>query len=226
MGTRRHRGKTASSSYSAQESNVTHCSCQHKCAISQTARCPVISRQFTSEMLDHPTLSVATTRAMTTCPPCEMLRVVENMAIKYLDKGGVQAPPVPTNLVALCDSYRNIQLRPISLKACHGGIWLLGNEWVIHVNSQESTVVKRYTIFHEAFHIICHVADDRLFERDDINRKSFRETFADYFAASILMPRKWVTEKWQSISNIPDMAGAFGAPEAAMGLMIRHYGLI
>jgi len=141
--------------------------------------------------------------------------------------GNIHSPPVPEVLVALCDKRRTIEVREVPLKVYHGAIWRLKDRWVVHLNADESTSRKRFSLFHEGFHILAHCKTTPVFRsRVALQLGSFNELLGDYFAACTLMPREWVKEKWAEVKDLDRMAEFFDVTEIAMGLRLRQLGLI
>jgi hypothetical protein len=156
---------------------------------------------------------------------CPLVKSVETLATEYLQRGKVQAPPIPVELVALFDTQRKVELRPVSLKVYHGAIWPMGSSWIIHVNERDSHQTKRYTIFHEAFHIACRSTCPQ-FKQVSLGFKLFSELLADYFAACILMPKEWVQEQWPQVKDVRKMACIFDVPVPAMWMRLKQLGLL
>ena len=57
-----------------------------------------------------------------------------------------------------------------------------------------AAISKRFTLFHEAFHILTHCNTTPTFSRIGVTQGSFNELLADVFAVFIMMPREWVEE--------------------------------
>ncbi len=148
------------------------------------------------------------------------------LAHKYLQMGNVHYPPVPGVLIALFDSRNTIEIHEVSLKALHGAIWRLKDRWVIHINSNDTSAMKRFTLFHEAFHILAHCKSNTVFANRYNETGYFNELLANYFVACLLMPMEWVREKWPEVKNLDRMAGIFDVPKMAMGIRLRRLGLI
>ena len=146
------------------------------------------------------------------------------MAEDYLRKGGVEGPPVPSELVTIFDPTREVEVRYVPLRVYHGGAWLLGDEWVIHVNAREPRCVKRYTLFHEAFHVVSRAVCPS-FKKFDLSYRPVNELLADYFSTCILMPRQWVGEYWAKTGSVPKMSRIFDVPESALRKRLRQLGL-
>jgi Zn-dependent peptidase ImmA (M78 family) len=156
---------------------------------------------------------------------CWVLAALETLAMDYLRKGGIHGPPVPSEAITLFDQSRRIELRLVPLKFHHGASWLVGKEWVIHLNARDSSAVRRLTIFHEAFHIACRNANPA-FKRFDLEARPFREILADHFATCFLMPKEWVEEQWLKVHDVRKMARIFDVSKRAMKRRLRQLGLL
>jgi len=55
---------------------------------------------------------------------------------------------------------------------------------------------------------------------------SFNEWLADHFSGCVLMPRKWVEEKWAEVEDLDRMAEIFAVPKSAMCIKLKQLGLI
>ncbi len=153
-------------------------------------------------------------------------RLVEMLARKYLRKGKTHGPPVPVELILLFDTERNIEIHSISLKAYHGAIWRLEDRWIIQLKSGDTPAMKRYILFHEAFHVLAHSRGIPVFKKRGVEGGHFNEALADYFAACILMPREWVREKWVEVKDLDSMAKTFDVPKVVMWIRLRQLGLV
>jgi len=86
--------------------------------------------------------------------------------------------------------------------------------------------MKRFTLFHEAFHILAHCRTTPVFRKRGSIRGSFNELLADYFANCLLMPRKWIRETWAEVKDLDRIAEIYDAPKAGVCLRLRHLGLV
>lgn len=157
---------------------------------------------------------------------CQLVRLLETLAGTYLKKGGVLCPPVPTELVILFDQEHNVEVCQLPLKAYHGAIWYHKSEWVIQIKDSDATPTKRFTIFHEAFHVLAHCRTIPMFRKRGSIFGSFNEWLADHFSGCVLMPRKWVEEKWAEVEDLDRMAEIFAVPKSAMCIKLKQLGLI
>jgi len=155
-----------------------------------------------------------------------IFQLVEMLAQKYLRMGEVRCPPVPTWLVTLFDNRQAVEVRELPLKVYHGAIWHQKDGWVIQVKDSDAPATKRFTILHEAFHILAHCRTTPVFRKRGTIVGSFNELLADYFASCILMPREWVKEKWAEVKDLDRMAEIFAVPKSAMCIRLRQLGLI
>ena len=146
---------------------------------------------------------------------CRVLDEVEDLAAEYLRQADVDGPPVPMDVINLFDPHRPIEIRSLPLRRFLGCTWLVEKEWVVHLNSNASPEVNNFTAFHEGFHIICGNSG-LAFSRAGTRYKPVSERLADYFAASILMPKDVVRGIWPEVQDAGKMAGIFRVPESAM----------
>jgi len=157
---------------------------------------------------------------------CRLGQLVEMLAQKYLKTAEVCCPPVSTRLVTLFDQHHRIEVRRLPLRVYHGAIWRHKDSWVIQVKDSDVSATQRFTIFHEAFHILAHSRTNPVFRKRGSIVGSFNELLADGFASCILMPRQWVKEKWTEIKDLDGMAEIFAVPKSAMCIRLKWLGLI
>jgi len=155
---------------------------------------------------------------------CWVLATVETLAEEYLARFGVLGPPVPSELIDVFDGGRKVEVRLVPLKALHGAIWFLGKEWVIQLNARESRCVRRYTMFHEAFHIVYRIAC-LAFKETKLTSTPFNEVLADHFARCFLMRKDWVEEYWPRVQDPRVMADIFDVPLSQMRRRLNELGL-
>ncbi|MFH1486217.1 MAG: ImmA/IrrE family metallo-endopeptidase, partial [Chloroflexota bacterium] len=75
--------------------------------------------------------------------------------------------------------------------------------------------VRHFTAFHEGFHIICG-SSGLAFKGANDRCQPVSERLADYFAASILMPKVFVQQIWPEVKDLSEMARIFSVPEPAV----------
>lgn len=153
-------------------------------------------------------------------------KLVEKLAWRQIRKGKVACPPVPVGLVSLADEEHPIEVRLLPLKVYHGAIWNSKGEWIIQLNANDISGSRRFTLFHEAFHIQAHCKSMPVFRKKGTTRGIFNELLADYFAVCILMPEKWTREKWAEVKDVNRMVEIFDVPGSAMWFRLRCLGLV
>lgn len=158
--------------------------------------------------------------------PGSVPRLIERAVQKYLRMAGVVSPPVPTELVTTFGNKETIEIREVPLKVCSGATWHTEDGWVIHVNARETPAEKRYTLFHEVFHILRHRAASHQPWQRKRKKGIFCEFLADYFSSCVLMPRQWATEKWAGVKDLGSMAEIFDVPVREMWIRLRTLNLI
>lgn len=152
--------------------------------------------------------------------------LVEKLADEFVKDSGVQNPPIPDDIVMGVDREHNIEVRQVPLKNHRGALWNIGGDWVIHLNQNEPHTHQRATLFHEGFHILSHCAANPAFRKQSSEGSFFRESFGDYFARCVQMPREWMTQKWAEVGDIRQMAEIFEVSTAAMRRRLLGLGLI
>lgn len=158
---------------------------------------------------------------------CRISLLLEILAQEWLKKGGVCCPPVPTELIMLADEYHSIEVRQLPLKVHHGAVWRVREGWIIQIKDGDTSARKRFTLFHEAFHILAHCSNTTpVFRRGGIEGGSFNELVADGFAGRILMPGEWVKEKWVEVNDLNQIAKIFDVPKSAMCVRLKRLGLV
>jgi len=155
-----------------------------------------------------------------------LFRLAGMLADTYLKRAKVQGPPVPEDIISLADDNRPIEVRLLPLKAHHGAIWRLSDSWVIQLKNDDTPARQRFTLFHEVFHILAYCRASPVFRKAGVREGSFNEALADHFAGHILVPRKWVKEKWAEVKDLNQMAEIFEVPNTVMWLGLRRMNLI
>ena len=157
---------------------------------------------------------------------CKMFKLVECLAQSYLQKGGISCPPVPTNLAMLADVENGVEVRLVPLNAYHGGLWRSQGKWIVQLNANDTSARRRFTLFHEVFHIRAHLKTTPVFSKIGRKTGSFNESLADYFAACVLSPPHWVKKEWAKFKDIAQMAAHFDVPYIVMFVTLKRIGLI
>jgi hypothetical protein len=156
---------------------------------------------------------------------CRMVWLLERLAKRYLKEGKIISPPVPTELIGLFDQHYSVEVRHLPLKVYHGAIWRQRDGWVVQVKGNDAKSTMRFTIFHEAFHILAHTKTSPVFRKRGSVVGSFNEWLADCFALCTLMPKEWVEAKWAKVGDLDRMSEIFAVPKSAVCIRIKQLGL-
>ncbi|MCJ7808276.1 MAG: ImmA/IrrE family metallo-endopeptidase [Dehalococcoidia bacterium] len=191
--------------------------CPHEteCACRTGSWCPEAKNRKPDGEGEYPTIHLTGCSFAYDHCCCRVLDEIEELADKYLKQAGVIEPPVPMDIISLFDTKRPVEIRPVPLRRFLGCTWLVDKEWVIHLNSNSSPEESLFTAFHEGFHVICGNSG-LAFKRAGERYKKVSERLADYFSASILMPREFVYDFWPKVEDPIKMARIFGVPQPVM----------
>ena len=132
---------------------------------------------------------------------------VERLVGDLLDKHRVTAPPVPVE--AIVRATEGISVRYSDLKEISGLVVRKGGTALIGVNRAHSPVRRRFTLVHEYAHVLLHEGKELRFDADfRVNLRSdvsstgtdIEEVEANFFAASLLMPRRFLEKDPRTLS--------------------------
>jgi Zn-dependent peptidase ImmA (M78 family) len=158
---------------------------------------------------------------------------IEKLVEGLLDQHGVTQAPVPVE--GIVSSY-GIHLRKGNLGDVSGLIVRDGSSVTIGVNAKQRRSRQRFTIAHEFGHFLLH--DGMSSHVDHDYRVNFRsnasslaedveEIEANFFAASLLMPRQFLDqadaiEALDSDTAVGKLANSFNVSRHAMSLRLRN----
>ena len=156
-----------------------------------------------------------------------IFNLVRRLAVRYQTEAGIDRLPVPADLITRGGDNRPIEVQELPFKAHHGAIWRLNDCWVVQLNSNDTPARKRFTLYHETFHILAHCKSTPVFKKTSSNPEgSFNELLADHFSAILLMPEKQVREKWAEFKDINQMATMFDVPKPVVWFALKHLSLV
>jgi Zn-dependent peptidase ImmA (M78 family) len=163
-------------------------------------------------------------RALT---PREAAQVAEWQATSLLELAGLTEPPTPAALIA--ELPRVLVHTDVDLPVSGCTSWSNGR-WLIVLNGAEPYARQRFSLAHEFKHAIDHRHRDVMYvDRPGLSAAAQAEQAADYFAASLLMPRRWVQQAWSAgIQHLHGRSGLcrrFEVSPPAMALRLQHLGL-
>jgi Zn-dependent peptidase ImmA (M78 family) len=157
----------------------------------------------------------------------KIFELVRKLAQSYTEKTGAKKIPVPAEIIEKICMNQPIEVRLVPLKSAHGAVWRLKDGWVIHLNSIDTPARKRFTLFHELFHILAHSNASPIFKKVPSQKEgSFNELLADHFSAVMIMPEEMIREKWPEVKDLSKMAAIFDVPEPVMYCGLKHFTLI
>ncbi len=154
----------------------------------------------------------------------EAARVAEWQATALLELAGLNAPPTPASLIS--ELPRVLVRTDVDLPVSGCTSWHAGR-WLILINGAEPLVRQRFSLAHEYKHAIDHRYRDVLYvDRPGLSAYAQAEHAADYFAASLLMPRRWVKQAWaDGYQRVSQLSQLFDVSAPAMARRLEHLGL-
>lgn len=100
----------------------------------------------------------------------------------------------------------------------------------IHVNEDQIYQRQRFTIAHEIGHIVLHHDMEANYEMVDYRTSggefSQKEFEANSFAAALLMPKEKVTQVWNDLRDVDDVADVFQVSKRAASIRLMNLELI
>jgi Zn-dependent peptidase ImmA (M78 family) len=103
--------------------------------------------------------------------------------------------------------------------------------YVIMINKNDSHARRRFTLAHEAKHLLDYTAAPVIHTRlgyGDTNKQAQQiEHVCNHFAACLLMPRTWLKRAWANgVQDLPALAGLFNVSEEAMERRLKFLGYL
>jgi hypothetical protein len=154
----------------------------------------------------------------------EAAQVAEWQAITLLELAGLTEPPTPASLIT--ELPRVLVRSDVDLPVSGCTAWHNGR-WVIILNAAEPLVRQRFSLAHEFKHAIDHRFRHELYvDRPGLTAETQAERAADYFAACLLMPRRWLYRAWtDGHQHISELSRMFSVSPQAMARRLEHLGL-
>jgi len=159
---------------------------------------------------------------------------IARLTQELLAQAKVTKPPVPVDHVAHAAGFRLIKEH---LDSDFSGFYVMrAGKPTIGINIFHPPVRQRFTIAHELGHALLHADDhyDREFRRDPNSATATdpSEMDANAFAASLLMPAEWITERWAKATDLLDndwvvkTAREFGVSTQSLLYRVENLGLL
>jgi len=153
----------------------------------------------------------------------EALRIAEVQSQKLLKLTGVEAPPVPEQIIT---ELPHIQVERVDLGDLSGAAQWAHGRWLILINRKDVAGRQRFSLCHEFKHVLDNPFADVVYS-GCIPSKQRVEQVCDYFAGCLLMPRPWIKSAWQAgIQDVGSLARRFDVSQMAMRVRLLQIGLI
>jgi hypothetical protein len=154
----------------------------------------------------------------------EAAQVAEWQAITLLELAGLTEPPTPASLIT--ELPRVLVRSDVDLPVSGCTSWHNGR-WVIILNAAEPLVRQRFSLAHEFKHAIDHRFRHEVYvDRPGLPAEAQAERAADYFAACLLMPKRWLYRAWaDGHQRISELSRMFSVSPQAMARRLEHLGL-
>ena len=148
------------------------------------------------------------------------MRVAEAQADRLLRLCGVTEPPVGEAVIA---GLPHLQIERVTpAKAQAAAQWSHGR-WLILINGADTKRRQRFSLAHELKHILDHPFVTILYR----GRPELAEQVCDYFAACLLMPRRWLRQAWaEGVRDQHVLSRRFGVTPQAVKVRLLQVGLI
>jgi Zn-dependent peptidase ImmA (M78 family) len=156
----------------------------------------------------------------------EGFRIGELQAARLLAAQGITAPPVSE---AVIGTLPRVQIERAAWMEDSGCVTWSKGRWVIVLNRSEPIVRQRFSLAHEAKHILDAPFGDTLYPPwRGLSSGERAEQAADHFAACLLMPKAWVRGAFfnDGISNIENLAERFNVSRPAMRVRLASLGML
>jgi hypothetical protein len=155
----------------------------------------------------------------------EAYRLAELQANHLLRAAGVTEPGTPDELVA---GLPFVRIRLVDGFPASGLTNWYKPRWLIILNHSEPAVRRRFSAAHEFKHILDHGLARRAYPDSSWATSEERaERVADYFAASLLMPRRLVKRRFfEGLQDVGGLAAEFGVSPQAMRRRLEQLGLV
>ena len=180
-------------------------------------------RESVRHLLDSCACAETTSSFVKPAWQCGILQLVELLAWEWIITVGVYGPPVPSRIIRLADHSKFVKVSNIPLKTTHGAVWCLADSWLIQLNANDDSATKRFTLFHEAFHIRSSMVG---WAERPKSTPLFNELLAEVFAACTLTPLIWLEDVWEATHDFSKVAQIFNVPESVVHFRLRHLGLV
>jgi Zn-dependent peptidase ImmA (M78 family) len=154
----------------------------------------------------------------------EALNLAELQANHLLRYFQIETASVPEEIVSQLPRVRVI--REYSLPVSGAAHWN-GRYWIVTVNGDEPASRQRFSLMHEFKHVLDHTTKHFLYhDRPFQTAEEQAERVANYFAASLLMPKRMMKRLWcQGNQDIVRLAEMLSVSPQAVRFRLDQIGL-
>jgi hypothetical protein len=151
--------------------------------------------------------------------------VAERQATLLLSELDVRAPAVPHSVI---DELPFLTVARRAGFPTSGMAARTDSGWVVVLRGDEPGVRQRFSLAHELKHVLDDPFIDRLYPTRGHYRSGERaERICNYFAACLLMPKRWLTSDWCSgRQDIERLAQRYRVSRQAMEVRLSQLGLL
>jgi predicted transcriptional regulator len=167
-------------------------------------------------------------RGLMPCRPlaqAEALRIAELQANRLLAACDVTGAGTPSDVVR---AFPNVRVSKRSDLPASGYTDWYKPYWRVYLNANEPSVRQRFSLFHELKHVIDHPFIDSCYPAHwNVSSSKRAELVADYFAACVLMPKRFVRSAYfQGQHDVSELAATFGVSTVAMTFRLQQLGIV
>ena len=155
----------------------------------------------------------------------EALRIAELQANRLLAACGITSAGTPSRSST---AFPNLRVSKRSdLPASGLAVWYKPH-WQVYLNAHEPSVRQRFSLFHELKHVLDHPVIGSCYpSATNASSEKRAELVADYFAACVLMPKRFVRSAYfQGQHNVEELAAVFGVSPVAMTFRLQQLGIL
>jgi predicted transcriptional regulator len=152
----------------------------------------------------------------------DALRVADLQASRMLALLGVDGGPVPSSVIA---DLPRVQVELMTPAPVSGATQWSRGRWLVVLNGAEPETRRRYTLAHEAKHILDSPFIGFLYPgTKDQSTRDRAEQVCDYFAACLLMPKAWIKSAYfnDGIQDLRTLARRFEVSSTAMQIRLQQ----
>jgi len=171
-------------------------------------------------------------RSMLSRRPLDMLgarAVAEAQAIALLKFLDITRPAVDVGLLTQVPRVRVVIDADLHARSLSGASGWQDGRWIVMISKKDSLTRRRFTLAHEFKHILDAPNERRAYAKiglDDEDHRRCMEEIADYFAASLLMPRLFIVHALRTdVRDVHRLAALFIVSPVAMSRRLRDLGL-